>query len=489
MSSFMRRRDVFTRMRTTLKKLFLKSRKKHLTSEINNLLRNRSIDEIDVSTSLFLLQRVNVLLSTLIMKRQMTLTLKKMNIRLNNIERNIAKTIITLISYAIATKTKNQRKVETTTTIIIASYNNINQQRQLEEIKREKTLIFKIKKQKKKNSLRALFVKKLMKRLQRVEKMKNDVVTTRRLFNENVKIITRSEKVKNRLTINNSLMKHVASSTYATLRTFEMLAHDVRVIDVQTINQQKIIQRIENQNEILHSSLRIARVVWSKSAINEKKKLSSLIVKTHNAKQTNRLIKNDLLHEYSQISCELFVSNCRIKQCFNCQRYDHIDKICRHERRCSVCAKSHDDSTCKVSINKRKCVNYENNHSIWSFQCKIRVTEKNRISNIWRTKSILHSIKFKNVQHAISRRFDIDAQSTFAHKKITSSTSFFSCSSIETILIQNEKTTFESIMHLEIENYFVNEITSKRTLSQDLERSMSSSSRQRSVSVVQISSS
>jgi hypothetical protein len=235
--------------------------------------------------------------------------------------------------------------------------------------------------------------------------------------------------------------------------------------------------------------LRIARVVWSKSAINEKKKLSSLIVKTHNAKQTNRLIKNDLLHEYSQISCELFVSNCRIKQCFNCQRYDHIDKICRHERRCSVCAKSHDDSTCKVSINKRKCVNYENNHSIWSFQCKIRVTEKNRISNIWRTKSILHSIKFKNVQHAISRRFDIDAQSTFAHKKITSSTSFFSCSSIETILIQNEKTTFESIMHLEIENYFVNEITSKRTLSQDLERSMSSSSRQRSVSVVQISSS
>ncbi len=149
MSSLIKRLDVFTIMRTTLKKLSLKSRKKHLTSEINNLLRNRSIDEIDVSTSLFLLQRVNVLLWTLIVKRQMTLTLKKMNIRLNNIERNTAKTIITLISYAIATKTKNQRKAETTTTIIIASYNNINQQRQLEKIKRKKTLIFKIKKQKK----------------------------------------------------------------------------------------------------------------------------------------------------------------------------------------------------------------------------------------------------------------------------------------------------------------------------------------------------
>jgi hypothetical protein len=234
--------------------------------------------------------------------------------------------------------------------------------------------------------------------------------------------------------------------------------------------------------------LRIAKVVWSRSVINEEKKLSSLIVKTHSAKQTNRLIKDDLLHEYSQISCELFVSNCRIKQCFNCQRYDHIDKICKHERRCSVCARSHDDSTCKVSVNKRKCVNCEDNHSIWSFQCKIWVTEKNRISDIWRTKSILHSIEFKNVQHATFRRPDIDAQSTFAHEKITSSTSS-SCSSIEVILTQDEKTAFESIMHLEIENYFVNEITNKRTLSQDLERSMSSSSRQRSVSVMQITSS
>jgi hypothetical protein len=76
-----------------------------------------------------------------------------------------------------------------------------------------------------------------MKRLQRIEKMKNDVMTTRRFFNEDVKIITRSKKIKNRLTINKSLMKHVASSTYVTLRTFEMLVHDVRVIDVQTINQ------------------------------------------------------------------------------------------------------------------------------------------------------------------------------------------------------------------------------------------------------------
>jgi hypothetical protein len=250
-------------------------------------------------------------------------------------------------------------------------------------------------------------------------------------------------------------------------------------------NQQKIIRRIEKQNEILHSSLRIAKVIWSKSVINEKKELSSLIVKIHNVEQINRLIRDDLLHEYTQISCELFVNNCRIEQCFHCQRYDHIDKIYRHERRCSVCVESHNDSTCKISMNKKKCVNCENNHSIWSFQCKIKVIEKNKISNIWRTKSILHSINFKNIQQTTFNEFDVDVQQTFIDEKITSSTLSF-CFSIKKILIQKKMTILKSIMHLKMRNYSVNEIIDKRTLSQSLERSMSSSSHQHNVNVVQM---
>ncbi len=106
-----------------------------------------------------------------------------------------------------------------------------------------------------------LFVKKLIERLQRAEKIKKNVMTTKRFFNENVKLITRSKKVKNRLIINNSLMKNVASSAYATSKIFEILIHEMRMIDVQTSNQQKIIRRIEKQNETLHSSLRIARII------------------------------------------------------------------------------------------------------------------------------------------------------------------------------------------------------------------------------------
>jgi hypothetical protein len=52
-----------------------------------------------------------------------------------------------------------QREIDATTTTIITSYNNINQQKQLKKVKRKKTLIFEIKKQSEKNNLRMLFVK------------------------------------------------------------------------------------------------------------------------------------------------------------------------------------------------------------------------------------------------------------------------------------------------------------------------------------------
>jgi hypothetical protein len=224
------------------------------------LLRDKSFDEIDAFESLSLLQRVDVLLSTLIVESQIFLALKEINIRLNSLERNTAKTTSTLFIYANVTKTESMQSVESTT-VIIATYNNINQQRQLKKTKRERRVIFKIRKHKKRESLKVLTTKELMKRLQRAEKTKNDVLTRRRLSSEDVKMMTRTEKIKKRVIISETFARNIASSTYIMRRTFEVLTHDVRVVDVQTTNQQKTIRRIEKQNEALHSRLKIVRVI------------------------------------------------------------------------------------------------------------------------------------------------------------------------------------------------------------------------------------
>jgi ribosomal protein L17 len=155
MSSFIERREEFTKIRTALKKISLKSRKKHLIKKIINLLRDKSFDEIDAFETLFLLQRVNVLLSTLIVKKQIFLALKEINIRLKNLEKNTTKIISILSIYANVTKTKSTRSVDFAI-VTIASYNNINQQRQLKKTKRERRVIFKIREQKKRERFKML---------------------------------------------------------------------------------------------------------------------------------------------------------------------------------------------------------------------------------------------------------------------------------------------------------------------------------------------
>ncbi len=114
MSTLMKWRDEFTKIWIVLKEIFLKNCKEHLIKKIINLLRDKSFDEIDAFESLFLFQRVSVLLSTFIVKSQIFLALREMNIKLNNFKRNIAKITSILSIYAIVTKTKSMQNVDFT---------------------------------------------------------------------------------------------------------------------------------------------------------------------------------------------------------------------------------------------------------------------------------------------------------------------------------------------------------------------------------------
>jgi hypothetical protein len=192
---------------------FLFNRKIQIKKEIQTLLRDKTANTIDLNLQLSLLRRVVVLLSTLIVEKTINAELKKMSEKFKNIEQNINKTTTTIKSYTTIAKTKNRLK-ENATTTRFAKFNNLNQQRQLNEFKKNKIFIYKIKEKNEKTRIRALFNKKLMKRIIRAEEQKNDVLIIKRLFNKNIKILTRFVKTKQRLKQNKTLFKDVAMTTF-----------------------------------------------------------------------------------------------------------------------------------------------------------------------------------------------------------------------------------------------------------------------------------
>ncbi len=488
MSSLDRRRDNVARTQNARTNSSLSSRKDQIEKEIQTLLRGKTANMIDSSLQLSLLRRVAVLLPALIVEKTIDAELREMNKRLRNIEQNISKTTTAIEFYAAAAKIES-RIEENATTTRLAKFNNLNQQRQLNELKKNKTLIYKIRKKNEKTKIRALFSKKLMKRIIRAEEQKNDVLTIRRLSSENIEILTRSVKTKQRLKQNKTLFKDIAMTTSLSRRTFEVMIHGVRIASINTRNQQKTIAHIIRQNASMHSNLKIARVIWSKRVkINSDKEYSSLIMKMYSSATTNRLIQEELLDEYSHRTCEYFDKDCRLKQCFNCQRYEHIDRSCKYNRRCAACADSHSESICNTSIERRKCVNCEKNHFVWSFQCKIRVDEKNRLNDMWSFKSILHAKKTREKNIAfVSRENQIASRTTTSSRKQVAAFAeirfFFSKKKFSSFLSTE-------IMCLETSNYTMQKSLNKRSFSQRSNVAIFSlTARRRSVSVLQVISS
>jgi TPP-dependent indolepyruvate ferredoxin oxidoreductase alpha subunit len=138
MSSLDRRRDDVARTQNARTNLSLFSQKTQIKKEIQILLRDKTANMIDLSLQLSLLHRVVVLLSTLIVEKTVNAEFKKMNKRFRNIEQNINKTTTTIESYATTAKTES-RLEENATMTKFAKFSNLNQQRQLNELKKSKT--------------------------------------------------------------------------------------------------------------------------------------------------------------------------------------------------------------------------------------------------------------------------------------------------------------------------------------------------------------
>ena len=234
--------------------------------------------------------------------------------------------------------------------------------------------------------------KKIMKTIQTKA---DEMTSVRRLLSENIRVHIRFKKTKMRLQKSENWIKKIVESAIVQRRTYVVLARDVKIKNMNIFNQNKVIQQLIEINAWLHDDLRIERVFWSFKIIREEKVYFTLTIEVVSAKMINRLINDDIIEDYKNKDCEIFVKECRMTQCFNCQQYEYIDKICKNLTRCDHCVDQYLSMNCivKISIRHRKCAvcQYER-HEIWTSKCEVKNFQKRRVQHAYETRLRFYSV-------------------------------------------------------------------------------------------------
>jgi hypothetical protein len=149
----------------------------------------------------------------------------------------------------------------------------------------------------------------------------------------------------------------------------------MRTAAIDCSKQGEAIQQILGQNAHLRGRIEILRAHWPKKAIRLNKAVTYLILDMATPEQANLLVDEGLLFQSELKECELYHGDCRVTQCYNCQKYGHTARICRFNKKCGLCAApGHDDKTCSFRNDptKHRCVNCNLNHPAWSSNCAVR---------------------------------------------------------------------------------------------------------------------
>ncbi|KAL7401938.1 hypothetical protein ABVT39_007153 [Epinephelus coioides] len=88
-----------------------------------------------------------------------------------------------------------------------------------------------------------------------------------------------------------------------------------------------------------------------------------------NPDDATKLLREGFFMDFFHYRVEKAHSAPNIKQCFNCQGFNHTAPQCRNKTKCVRCGEEHSHKTCDKAKHEAKCANCGGNHSAASKQC------------------------------------------------------------------------------------------------------------------------
>ena len=169
----------------------------------------------------------------------------------------------------------------------------------------------------------------------------------------------------------------IGSGISVQIPTYGVLVHGIRT---NTMDMSKFE---ENRKQILHDNrpfipqAEIKHIGWLTRDASTKT-ATSIIIEFTRPEDANKIIDEGLIWQGEVFQCERYERQCRMKQCYKCQRYGHIGPQCKAAITCGYCAQEHNTRDCPSKSGQsvpRKCAACRGEHEAWSRQCPTRKEE------------------------------------------------------------------------------------------------------------------
>jgi hypothetical protein len=125
------------------------------------------------------------------------------------------------------------------------------------------------------------------------------------------------------------------------------------------------------------------------------KTASTITIEFTKPEDANKIIDEGLIWQGEVFQCERYERQCRVKQCFKCQKYGHIGTQCKAPTACGYCAQEHDTRDCPTKSDRsapRKCTLCRGDHEAWSRQCPTRKDETAKAKMAYETRPRYHYV-------------------------------------------------------------------------------------------------
>jgi hypothetical protein len=189
-------------------------------------------------------------------------------------------------------------------------------------------------------------------------------------------------------------MNRIGRGTSIRLPTYGILAHGIRTSSMDMEKFDEIKAELLHDNRPFIPNADIKYIGWlSRSALT--KSASTIIVEFTNPEDANKIIDEGLIWQGEAFQCERYDRQCRLKQCYKCQKYGHIGTQCRANTACGYCAEAHNSKDCPTKVDKsamRKCAVCKGAHEAWNNRCPVRKTELNKVKAAYDARQPYHFV-------------------------------------------------------------------------------------------------